>query len=161
MGSMVSSRMEAGVHTMRDQVIGFQAQQREVQMAIGMAQTRDLLQYIFGVWTGFAAIGVLATAKHRKFPAPLAIPLLVLPIVGGYQYDFAYHNKLRRVTQEAEHILEHERFRFIPPKQAPFSGLYEEEAKNLTGTPFHGAGRVGSYWPEPIRAWLEGPNSSQ
>jgi hypothetical protein len=43
--------------------------------------------------------------------------------------DMAYGNKLERVVAEAEHIMDNERYRFIPPKQAPFEKLYRDEDK--------------------------------
>lgn len=50
----------------------------------------------------------------------------------------AYGNKISRVVKEAEFIMDNERYRFVPLKQAPFAKHYEEEASsqfNATATP--------------------------
>ena len=57
--------------------------------------------------------------------------------------DMAYGNKLTRVVKEAEHIMENERGRFIPPKQAPFEKRYGEADRALASD----ATAVGTYWP--------------
>jgi len=70
-------------------------------------------------------------------------------------YDAAYGNKMLRVVRETEHLLEHERGRFCPPKQAPFRGVYsEDEAADLgAATP------VGELWPSflPMSRSADGP----
>jgi hypothetical protein len=50
----------------------------------------------------------------------------------------------RQVVKEAEHILEHERERLVPPKQAPFRSLYAEAEVQSHDTR---ASAVGTYWP--------------
>mmetsp|Transcript_16275 Transcript_16275/g.29775 ORF Transcript_16275/g.29775 Transcript_16275/m.29775 type:complete len:154 (+) Transcript_16275:180-641(+) len=151
----MGSSMSASIGNVKSQMVEFQAQQREIQMAVMMAQTRDLVQYIAGVWTGLIGVGVLAKVKSGAFPVPLLVPLSVLPLIATYQADMAYNTKMRRVTLEAEHILEHERYRFIPPKQAPFAYLYEKEleARQLAG--LDSSQRVGLYWPAFIRDIFE------
>lgn len=138
-----------------DAAYGYMAKQREIQMSVNMAQARDMTQYVAGVWCGLATVGALGTMRLGAFPKPLAIPLCVLPIVGGYQADMAYGTKLRRVTLEAQHIMDAERYRFVPPKQAPFASVYEEENEALQATALAKTGRVGSYWPSFAREWLE------
>ena len=45
--------------------------------------------------------------------------------------------------KEAEHIMDQERGRLIPPHQAPFSALYGADERSAASD----AGAVGSYWP--------------
>ena len=94
--------------------------QREVQMAVGMAQARDSLQWFGGLYTFF--LTALSTAKLAKKPVPA---LAALPVVVGAfglvnMWDVAYGSKMSRVVKEAEFILDNERERFVPPTQAPF-----------------------------------------
>jgi len=133
--------------------LNYMAVQREVQMSVNIARTRDMVQWIGGVWTGLFTVGTLATLRAGKFPAPLAIPLIVLGIGGCYQADLAYGTKLRRVCKEAEFIMNEEKWRFIPPGQAPFAYVYDEEEDP------HEIHRVGEFWPSPIRAFLEAKKS--
>lgn len=60
-------------------------------------------------------------------------------------YDFAYGNKLVRLVKEAEHIMEFEKERFVPPKQTPFvSSMRRKRRRNK----FEATGNaVSSYWP--------------
>ena len=153
MGS-IESRIDAAKSSVKENVVGFQAQQREIQMAINISQARDMVQYMSGVWVGIATLVALKTAGSGSFPAPAAVPLAVLPIVIGYQADMAYGSKLRRVVLEAEHILENERERFIPPKQAPFSHLYDKERTTLASSKWASVGRVSSYWPSMVQKQL-------
>jgi hypothetical protein len=59
----------------------------------------------------------------------------------------AYGNKLNRVTKEAEYMLDYERGRFVPFKQAPFFKLYTEEEKAAM---YYPATAVGDLWPNSI-----------
>lgn len=71
----------------------------------------------------------------------------------------AYGNKLLRVTKEAEYILEYERGRFVPFKQAPFRKFYSDEERAAF---FDTATAVGELFPNPYiaRAKRLTPSSS-
>ncbi|GBG25913.1 Plasminogen receptor KT [Hondaea fermentalgiana] len=148
--------VERKANEVRDLGLQYLAAQREMQMALNLAQARDFLQYLAGLWTGCATLGVV-TALRGKFPKPLAVPIGVLPLVMIYQADMAYFTKIRRVCKEAEHIMVDERWRFVPPTKAPFYKFYENEAAFLDSQPMKLGDRVGSYWPAYVRGFLETP----
>jgi hypothetical protein len=58
----------------------------------------------------------------------------------------AYGNKLARVTKEAEYIMEYERSRFVPAKQAPFSKFYIDEERRW----FEESTRVSELYPNAL-----------
>mmetsp|Transcript_10499 Transcript_10499/g.17117 ORF Transcript_10499/g.17117 Transcript_10499/m.17117 type:complete len:151 (+) Transcript_10499:1639-2091(+) len=146
----IESKVKDVESSLKDRGLHYMATQRELGIAVSISQTRDLLQWMGGVWCGLASIALVAGVKSRAsnaaFPKQLLIPLGVLPLMGAYQWDMAYGTKIERVAKEAEHVLEHERHRFIPPKQAPFSTLYETNEK---------VQRVGMYWPSILRKYFE------
>jgi hypothetical protein len=75
------------------------------------------------------------------------------------QYDIAYGNKLMRIAKEAEYILEHESHtaRFVPPKQAPFSFVYDRQREDLVKSgDWDQNTRVGECWPSPLQRMLYG-----
>lgn len=121
--------------------------QREIQMSVTIAQARDKLMwygslyslYLFGI-----SAAILSKRAH-KLPAVAPMP----GIIGGFGllnlYDVAYGGKLARVTKEAEYIMEHERSRLLPMKQAPFFKLYSDDEKSHF--PYSTSDAVGSYWP--------------
>ena len=98
--------------------------QREIQMAVNISRTRDIVQIYGSAWGALVAGFSAAKLAGRNPPSLLLAPI----IIGGFQLgnlaDMAYGNKLNRVTKEAEHILEHERARLVPMKQAPFAKFY-------------------------------------
>jgi len=118
--------------------------QRDLQLAIGLAQARDNLMWYGGLYTSLLSCVTVQAVKGgvASVPKVLAVPVAV----GGFTllnlYDFAYGTKLQRVTLEAELILETERGRLVPPKQAPFANLYTsgEVAMNSSEA-------VGVHWP--------------
>jgi len=102
--------------------------QREVQMAVSIAQARDTLHVFGPVWAAYAAgVGFAKAVAKKPVPAAAAVPVVVGAIVLGNVADLAYGNKLQRVTKEAEHLLEEERGRFVPLRQAPFAKFYTPE----------------------------------
>jgi hypothetical protein len=98
--------------------------QREIQMAINIARTRDTIQIAGSVWMMFVAGVGVAHISGRPMPPLVGVPIVVGGLVLGNMADLAYGNKLQRVTKEAEYILQHERGRMIPPSVAPFSKFY-------------------------------------
>eukprot|EP00127_Corallochytrium_limacisporum_P007470 Clim_evm15s252 gene=Clim_evmTU15s252 len=106
MGSFASKIGEVP-NKMAERQKAVQLQVREVQMAVGVAQARDLLNWV-GAFTGTVGVLGMSAAMKTRSPAGL-IPLLPLSFMCAYQYDFAYGEKLRRVRDEAGRILEDER----------------------------------------------------
>jgi predicted XRE-type DNA-binding protein len=119
--------------------------QREIQMSVSIAQARDSLMW-FGSLYSLLITG-LSTAFLLKKPVSKLVGIPVT--LGGFgllnMYDFAYGSKITRVAKEAEHILNNERYRLIPPSNAPFSDLYEQERS--ANHPFKSSNAVGKYWP--------------
>jgi Uncharacterised conserved protein (DUF2368) len=123
--------------------------QREVQMAVNIAKARDTI-WIFGsAWASLVTGTVAAKALGRQVPPLVGVPLVVGALVLGNMADMAYGNKLNRVTKEAEHILQYERGRMVPIKQAPFFKFYTDEEKMSWHDP---ATAVGDLWPNRMIA---------
>ena len=93
----------------------------------------------------------MVTAKPLGKPLPpvAGVPVVIGALVLGNVYDMAYGNKMLRVVKEAEHILEHERGRFVPFKQAPFSKFYTDEER---ATLFDVSTAVGDLFPNSFYA---------
>mmetsp|Transcript_8767 Transcript_8767/g.20500 ORF Transcript_8767/g.20500 Transcript_8767/m.20500 type:complete len:127 (-) Transcript_8767:149-529(-) len=114
--------------------------QRELQLAVGVAQARDNLMWLGAAWT-MVAIGGAMNLKHTGSRVGL-IPLGPLTFAGCYLYDFAYGNKLQRVIKSAGEILEEERqggpggtsMRFLPPVGNLMISKAEYEALFLAKT---------------------------
>ena len=85
-----------------------------------------------------------AALSGRKVPPLAGVPVVVGGILLGNMADLAYGNKLVRVAKEAEHILENERARLVPMKQAPVRRFYSEEE---TAAMFDRATAAGLLWP--------------
>mmetsp|Transcript_26207 Transcript_26207/g.53265 ORF Transcript_26207/g.53265 Transcript_26207/m.53265 type:complete len:137 (-) Transcript_26207:258-668(-) len=116
---------------------------REVEMSVNISRARDSLMWFGGLYTVFlTGLGVGAIAR-KPIPPAVGVPV----ILGGFglanMADMAYGTKLARVVKEAEHIMENERGRFVPPKQAFFNHLYTDEERTVYGS----VGAVGTYWP--------------
>ena len=58
-------------------------------------------------------------------------------------YGCASNAPRTQVVKEAEHIMYHERGRFVPPKQAIFCDKYTDEERAV----YADTGAVGMYWP--------------
>jgi hypothetical protein len=119
--------------------------QREIQMAVSIAQARDSLMW-FGSLYSLYLVAISASILTKK-PLPAAAPLP--GIMGGFGllnlYDVAYGGKMIRVAKEAEYILDNERSRFVPIKQAPFYKLYTHVER--AHPPYSTSSAVGTYWP--------------
>ena len=113
-GSRFVERIKA---TVEDELARKAMVQREVQMAVNMAKTRDTI-WIFGSTWALFVIGVNAgRLAGRKTPPIVGVPIVVGALVLGNMADMAYGNKMARVIKEAEYILDHERGRFVPFRQ--------------------------------------------
>jgi len=123
--------------------------QREVQMGINIAKARDNIQIFGSLWlTLVTGVGV-ARIAGRTVPQAVGIPIVVGAVILGNMADLAYGNKLQRVTREAEYILDNEKPRFVPLKQAPFRQFYtDEEAAAMLDQ----ATAVGDLWPSSMCA---------
>ena len=89
-------------------------QQREMQMAVRIAQTRDTVWYFGSAWSCLVTGVATARALGHKPPPVLFVPIVVGALALGNLADLAYGNKMMRVVKEAEHILEHEKGRLVP-----------------------------------------------
>jgi hypothetical protein len=139
--------MESVKATVQDELSRRAMLQREVQMAVNIAKARDTI-WIFGsAWTALTAGVATAHALGRPVPGVAGVPVVVGALVLGNLTDMAYGNKLARVSKEAEYILEYERGRFVPFRQAPFSKFYSEEERASLYKPATAVGELfPNYW---------------
>lgn len=121
--------------------------QREVQMAINISKARDNLQIFGSAWAIFVSGLLAAKAARKPVPPIAAIPVFVGGFLLGNIADLAYGNKLQRVSREAEYILEHERERMVPLKQAPVAKYYSNDEKAAL---FDQATPAGLLWPSSL-----------
>lgn len=132
MGSSASSKQQQPQHKpkpstvvdlVNDEIARRMMQQREMQMAIRIAQARDTIGYFGSAWlTLVGSVGTARILGHRP-PPVLGVPIVVGALVLGNLVDLAYGNKMMRVVKEAEHILEHERGRLVPFRQVRADSL--------------------------------------
>ena len=137
------SRLDQFRSSVEDEIARRMMLQREIQMAVNIAKARDTL-FVFGSAWGALVTGVVsAKALGRQVPAVVGVPVVIGALVLGNVADMAYGNKLQRVTKEAEYIMEFERGRFVPAKQAPFAKFYTVDEQQL----LKDATRVSSLYP--------------
>lgn len=121
--------------------------QREAQMALNIAKARDSLQIFGSVWLTFVTGVGAARMAGRTVPGVVGVPILVGAVVLGNIADMAYGNKLQRIVREAEYIMDSEKARFVPFKQAPFAKFYTEDEKAAM---LDQATAVGDLWPSSM-----------
>mmetsp|Transcript_13903 Transcript_13903/g.32383 ORF Transcript_13903/g.32383 Transcript_13903/m.32383 type:complete len:184 (+) Transcript_13903:139-690(+) len=139
-------KMKAAIN---DEIAKRMMVQREIQLALTIARTRDTL-FVFGSAWGLFVSGVItAKALGKKLPPVAGVPLVIGGLLLGNLYDLAYGNKLLRVAKEAEHILDHERGRLIPLRQAPFAKFYTDAEK---GALWMDSTAVGDLFPSSLYA---------
>lgn len=135
--------------TVNDEVARRMMIQREVQLAVNLAQARDTIWIYGNLWATFTGGLLTARALGRPVPPIAGIPVVLGAIVLGNMADLAYGNKLARVCKEAEYILDNERGRFVPFKQAAFAKFYTPEEKAAI---FDSATAVGDLFPNNLFA---------
>ena len=104
-------------NSVSDEVARRMMLQREVQMSVNIAKARDTLQIFGPLWLTLTTGIVTAVALKKPVPHVAGIPVVVGGLALTNMADMAYGNKLQRVSKEAERIMEHERYRFVAPKQ--------------------------------------------
>eukprot|EP01118_Nematostelium_gracile_P003193 TRINITY_DN13633_c0_g1_i1.p1 TRINITY_DN13633_c0_g1~~TRINITY_DN13633_c0_g1_i1.p1 ORF type:complete len:133 (+),score=33.66 TRINITY_DN13633_c0_g1_i1:24-422(+) len=80
-----------------------------------MALTRERLNWMggFGILATLAALGHSIKTKHAS---PLTVPLVPYWTIIGYQWDFAYGDKVNRIKKEVDQIMKDERYWFNESK---------------------------------------------
>lgn len=145
----VSSFLQRAKATLETEVARRAMMQREVQMSIQIAKARDNLQIFGSLWLTLVTGAGAARIAGKKVPGLVGVPVVVGAVMLGNLADMAYGNKLQRVTLEAEYILDNERARFVPPKQAPFRQFYTDEEKAAS---LDQATAVGELFPSSMCA---------
>ena len=130
--------------------------QREVQMSVNIAKARDTLQIFGSAWAAFTGGVFVAKVAGKSIPPVAGVPIIIGGLVLGNIADMAYGNKLSRVSKEVEHIIENERARLVPMKQAPVSRFYSEEEKAAM---FDKATAAGLVWPSKYISRSVPPNN--
>lgn len=124
-----AERVKAGVET---EIARRMMIQREMQMALNIAKARDNLQIFGSLWlTLISGVGA-AKIAGRAVPPMVGIPIVVGGVILGNLTDLAYGNKLQRVCNEVEYILDNEQARFVPFPQVS-QMLHSKRAAESTG----------------------------
>ena len=98
-------------------------------MSVNIAKARDTIQIFGTAYVTFVSGVTIAKLAGKKVPPVLGAPIVIGGLVLGNVFDMAYGNKLARVSKEAEHIMENERSRLVPMKQAPVARFYSDKEK--------------------------------
>lgn len=98
-------------------------------MSVNIAKARDTFFLGSTVWGSLTSGVILAKLAGKPVPPVSAVAIVIGGLALGNMADFAYGNKLSRITKEAEYLMEYERERFVPPKQAPFAKLYTDDER--------------------------------
>lgn len=109
--------MDRVKESINDEIARRMMQQRELQLAVKIAQARDTIWYFGSAWAVLVSGASVAHVSGRKPPPVIGVPIVIGALVLGNLADMAYGTKMIRVVKEAEHILEHERGRLVPFKQ--------------------------------------------
>ena len=117
--------------------------QREVEMSVSIARARDSLQWFGGLYASYITGLTAASLARKPIPRIAALPAVLGAFGLANLADMAYGTKMTRIAKEAEHIMQHERGRFVPPAQAPFARLYTQAEREL----YESTDAVGALWP--------------
>jgi hypothetical protein len=74
------------------------------QMAVGRARAKDML-YFYGAFATIAFPVLITRARATGNPLFMA-PVMIISFVAAYQADMAYGNKLERIRNDAEQMLQ-------------------------------------------------------
>ena len=147
MGSKPSSPAPSFRDKVEEEIARRMMIQREVQMSVNIAKARDNIQFFGSAYAVFVGGVTMAKLVGKKIPPVAGVPIVMGGLILGNIFDFAYGNKLARVSKEAEHIMEHERSRLVPMKQAPVARFYSDDEKKDMFDP---ATAVGRMWPSRL-----------
>jgi len=117
MGKAMESQMSKQMAAQKSMQREMSMKAREIQMAMNLAKTKEVLRWYAAGVGGWAVLACLA-AKKLKNPAPL-IPLYPLGFVVAFQYDMVYGDKMLRIKADAEEYLRDPEYlydRFVPPE---------------------------------------------
>ncbi|KAI8896508.1 hypothetical protein BC833DRAFT_597218 [Globomyces pollinis-pini] len=112
--SSIQSTVDEVVKASQLQQMRQMKNQRDTQLAISIASTRDLVYFIGAAAGTIATIGIL----KKPFPVPAA-PAVIVTTILSYQIDMGWGNKLNRIKADADLILKDERYWFNEPLQFP------------------------------------------
>ena len=121
--------------------------QREVQMSVNIAKARDTIQIYGSAWGALVSGVGAAKLAGRNVPPIVGVPIIAGALVLGNMADMAYGNKLSRVSKEAEYILDNERARLVPLKQAPVARFYTDEERAAM---YDESTAAGLLWPSSM-----------
>jgi len=119
---------------MLERQLAMQNEMRERQMAALIAKSRDYFMF----WMTFYSIAATGlTAGALKGNKKLFAPLVPLTIVTAYNWDISYGNKLERIREEANRILDEEHGLLELPHGMPsFSQVEAARLKQKSNEPY-------------------------
>ncbi|XP_054764906.2 plasminogen receptor (KT)-like [Lytechinus pictus] len=85
--------------------IQMQNKMRERGMAMQLAGSRELFNWLASFYGVVAVAGLAGAAKGSK---AALVPLIPLTFLVGYQWDYCFNTKVERIRNEAECILNEE-----------------------------------------------------
>ncbi|KAJ3105525.1 tRNA-splicing endonuclease subunit sen54 [Phlyctochytrium planicorne] len=123
MGQIVSSVAEPIVEKQKMAKVMEMRQgkmQRDMQMAIQIAMTKDRVYWMLGFAGAMGTVGLVRKTMKASpvMPLPL-IPGLIFTTVVLYQADMVWGNKMNRIKDEADLIRSDSRFWFNQPMKLP------------------------------------------
>lgn len=110
--------------------IQMQDQMRERMMSVQLARSRDLFHF-FATFFSIACLGSLMGFTKSRKPAVL-VPLLPLTFIFLYQGDMAYGDKMVRIREEADRIMDTEAHLLNLPHGLPtFNSIESARLKQM------------------------------
>ncbi|XP_030836437.1 plasminogen receptor (KT)-like [Strongylocentrotus purpuratus] len=116
MGSMMAKAMDQSFQKNKEFMTEMQVTtvQRQIQMqnkmrqrgmAMQLAGSRELFNWLASFYGVVAVAGLAGAAKGNK---AALVPLIPLTFLVGYQWDYCFNTKVERIRKEAERILNEE-----------------------------------------------------
>ncbi|KAI8922650.1 hypothetical protein BC831DRAFT_474943 [Entophlyctis helioformis] len=89
MGDAVADKAKSVMMVSQVQSMRQMKNQRDMQLAISIAGTRDRVLWMGGAITTLGLVGVGSHLRGKKFPLP-AIPAVIVSTLLAFQLEFAY-----------------------------------------------------------------------
>ncbi|KAJ3276524.1 ribose-phosphate pyrophosphokinase [Terramyces sp. JEL0728] len=135
-GDFVEDKVKNFMQTSNLQSVRQMKNQRDMQLALSIAGTKDLLKFISGGVSAVIVLGLLARTRGKHLPVA-AVPGTIIPLVIAYQADMVYGTKMNRIYYDALEIKKQEGWWFnelmdLPPLMKPvYRRLMDKQNEEL------------------------------
>jgi len=95
-------------------------------VALQIAVSRDMLNWIGGLWCCVVTAAAAVTIKTKQFPKLMAAPIFIATFYGAFVWDMAYNTKSNRIKQYYEEVKLDSNYWFNPI-DAPFQQQQQQQ----------------------------------